>query len=143
MYLLDMAIVSIHSSFRTPKDEMTKRILSGLSHPKAKIFAHPSGRLINSRDPYEVDWTELFNFVSDNNKALEINSWPTRLDLSDILVKDAKEHGIRFTIDTDSHAIPHMDNMPFGIAVARRGWCEKKDIINALPYNDLLEWINS
>jgi len=143
MDLLDMAIVSIHSSFRTPKDEMTKRILSGLSHPKAKIFAHPSGRLINSRDPYEVDWTELFNFVSDNNKALEINSWPTRLDLSDILVKDAKEHGIRFTIDTDSHAIPHMDNMPFGIAVARRGWCEKKDIINALPYNDLLEWINS
>ncbi len=141
--LTDMVIVSIHSSFRTPKKEMTKRILSGLSHPKAKILAHPSGRLINSRDPYEVDWTELFKFVSTNNKALEINSWPTRLDLSDTLVKEAKEMGIRFVIDTDSHATGHMDNMPFGIAVARRGWCAKNDIINTLPYKELLKWITS
>jgi len=141
--LLDMAIVSIHSSFRTPKKEMTERILSGLSHPKAKIFAHPSGRLINSRDPYEVDWKQLFSYVKENNKALEINSWPTRLDLADTLVKEAKETGIRFVIDTDSHAVAHMDNMPFGISVARRGWCEKKDIINTLPYNELMEWIKS
>ena len=141
--MTDMVIVSIHSSFRTPKKEMTKRILSGLSHRKAKIFAHPSGRLINSRDPYEVDWAELFTFVKEHNKALEINSWPTRLDLSDTLVKEAKDMGIRFVIDTDSHATEHMDNMPFGIAVARRGWCEKKDIINTLPYKDLFDWISS
>lgn len=141
--LTDMIIVSIHSSFRTPKKEMTKRILSGLSHKKAKIFAHPSGRLINSRDPYEVDWMELFSFVRENNKALEINSWPTRLDLSDTLVKEAKDMGIRFVIDTDSHATEHMDNMPYGVAVARRGWCEKKDIINTLPYKELADWISS
>ncbi len=141
--LTDMVIVSIHSSFRTPKKEMTKRILSGLSHKKAKIFAHPSGRLINSRDPYEVDWKELFSFVKENNKALEINSWPTRLDLSDTLVKEAKDMGIRFVINTDSHATEHMDNMPYGVAVARRGWCEKKDIINTLPYKELADWIAS
>jgi len=141
--LIDMAIVSIHSSFKTPKEEMTKRILSGLSHPKAKIFAHPSGRLINSRNPYEVDWKKLFTYVLQNNKALEINSWPTRLDLSDTLVKEAKEMGIRFVIDTDSHAVSHMENMPYGVAVARRGWCEKKDILNTLPYEKLAEWIAS
>lgn len=141
--LIDMAIVSIHSSFKTPKEEMTKRILSGLSHPKAKIFAHPSGRLINSRNPYEVDWKKLFTYVLQNNKALEINSWPTRLDLPDTLVKEAKEMGIRFVIDTDSHAVSHMENMPYGVAVARRGWCEKKDILNTLPYEKLVEWIAS
>ena len=141
--LLDMAIVSIHSSFRTPKKEMMKRILSGLAHPKAKIFAHPSGRLINSREPYEVDWQELFEFVKANNKALEINSWPTRLDLQDTLVKQAKELGVKFVIDTDSHALPHMDNMPYGISVARRGWCEKDDILNTLPYEKLMDWVNA
>jgi DNA polymerase (family 10) len=141
--LIDMAIVSIHSSFKTPKEEMTKRILSGLSHPKAKIFAHPSGRLINSRNPYEVVWKKLFTYVLQNNKALEINSWPTRLDLPDTLVKEAKEMGIRFVIDTDSHAVSHMENMPYGVAVARRGWCEKKDILNTLPYGKLAEWIAS
>lgn len=139
--LLDMAIVSIHSSFRTPKEEMTERILKGLSHPKAKIFAHPSGRLINQRDGYQVDWTKLFRFVKDRNKALEINSWPTRLDLQDILVKEAKEMGIVFTIDTDSHALTHMDNMKYGVSVARRGWAEAKDIINTWPVEKIVKWM--
>lgn len=141
--LLDMAIVSIHSSFKTPKEKMMKRILSGLSHPKAKIFAHPSGRLINQREPYEVDWKELFKFAHENNKALEINSWPTRLDLADNLVREAKESGVKFVIDTDSHAVSHMDNMPYGIAVARRGWSEASDIINSWPYEKVKEWMNT
>ena len=141
--LLDMAIVSIHSSFNTSQRDMTKRILSGLSHPKAKILAHPSGRLINSRPPYDVNWEELFDFVNMNNKALEINSWPTRLDLQDTLVREAKDKGLKFVINTDSHAVSHMKNMPFGVSVARRGWCERKDIINTLPFNKLSEWIKS
>lgn len=141
--LLDMAIVSIHSSFRTPKDKMMKRILKGLSHPKAKIFAHPSGRLINQREPYEVDWKQLFEFVKNHNKALEINSWPTRLDLADTLVKAAREMGVKFVIDTDSHAVSHMTNMLYGVAVARRGWAEAKDIINTWPLEKLMDWIES
>ncbi|MDO8269940.1 MAG: hypothetical protein Q7T54_04710 [Candidatus Levybacteria bacterium] len=142
MELLDMAIVSIHSSFRNPTEEMTTRILKGLSHPKAKILAHPSGRLINSRAPYEVDWKRLFAFAKENNKALEINSWPTRLDLQDILVKQARDYDIKFVINTDSHATSHMDNMPYGISVAKRGWCERKDIINTYSYDKLIDWIN-
>lgn len=141
--LLDMAIVSIHSSFRTPKEKMTERILKGLSHPKAKIFAHPSGRLINQREPYEVDWKKLFEFAKSNNKALEINSWPTRLDLQDSLVREAKEYGIKFAVNTDSHAVSHMDNMRYGVSVARRGWCEAHEIINTWPFEKLKDWINS
>lgn len=141
--LLDMAIVSIHSSFRTEKKTMTKRIIEGFSHPKAKILAHPSGRLINLRIGYDVEWRELFEFTKKHNKALEINSWPTRLDLKDTLVKEAKELDVKFVINTDSHAVDHMDNMPYGVAVSRRGWCEKKDIINTMPYEDLKAWINS
>ena len=141
--LLDMAIVSIHSSFRTEKKLMTKRIIEGFSHPKAKILAHPSGRLINSRIGYEVEWKELFEFTKRHNKALEINSWPTRLDLKDTLVKEAKELVVGFVINTDSHAVDHMDNMFFGVSVGRRGWCEKKDIINTLQYNELEKWVKS
>lgn len=141
--LLDMAIVSIHSSFRNEKKAMTKRIIEGFSHPKAKILAHPSGRLINSRIGYEVEWRDLFEFTNKHDKALEINSWPTRLDLKDTLVKEANELDVKFVINTDSHAVDHMNNMSYGVAVARRGWCEKKDILNTLPYDQLLNWINS
>ncbi len=141
--LIDAAIVSIHSSFNSPRDKMTKRILSGLAHPKAKIFAHPTGRLLNQRPGYDVDWDELFKFVAEQNKALEINAWPERLDLPDIMVKNAKDRGVKFVIDTDSHALSHMDNMFYGVSVARRGWCEKKHILNTLPASEFVAWINT
>lgn len=138
---LDGVIVSIHSSFSMNKKKMTDRIIKGLSHPKAKILAHPTGRLINKRTGYEVDWDVLFDFVSTQNKAIEINSWPTRLDLPDMLVKQAKDTGVRFVINTDSHALDHMDNMFYGLSVARRGWCEKKDILNTYPVDKFEKWI--
>jgi len=141
MDLLDMAIVSIHSSFKTPKEEMTRRILSGLEHPKAKIFAHPTGRLINQRPGYEANWEKIFQYIKKKNKALEINAWPTRLDLRDDLVFQARALGCQFVINTDSHAVDHMNNMKFGIAVAKRGWCEKKDIINSYAHEKLAQWI--
>lgn len=139
---VDAVIVSIHSSFNTPSDKMTKRILSGLAHPKAKIFAHPTGRLLNQRAGYEANWDELFSFVSEKNKALEINAWPERLDLPDILVKEARDRGVKFVINTDSHALSHMDNMFYGVSVARRGWCEAKHILNTLPASEFEKWIN-
>lgn len=138
--LLDATLVSIHSSFSMNKTEMTKRIIKGLSHPKAKILSHPTGRLLNQRQGYEVDWSELFAFCKSENKALEINSWPARLDLPDTLVRQAKEQGVKFFIDTDSHAVDQMDLMQFGVSVARRGWAEKHDILNAQEYNKLAEW---
>lgn len=138
---IDAAIVSIHSVLKTPRDQMTKRLLKGLSHPKARILAHPSGRLINQREGYELDWDKLFDFALKNNKAIEINAWPTRLDLGDQLVFEARKLGVKFVINADAHARYQMDNMFYGVSVARRGWCEAKDILNTLPYNQLYSWL--
>lgn len=140
---LDGAIVSIHSSFATNKKEMTKRVLAGFSHPKAKILAHPTGRLLNQRTGYELDFNQIFDFCKRNNKALEINSWPSRLDLPDHLIKDAVEYGVKLVISTDSHAVGQANLMKYGVAMARRGWATKNDIINTLGYKDFLMWLKS
>lgn len=138
--LLDASIVSIHSSFSMDKKDMTKRVLSGLAHPKAKILAHPTGRLLNQRPGYDLNWEEIFEFVVKNNKALEINSSPLRLDLPDELVREAIKHGVKFFINTDSHMVSYMDVMRFGVSVARRGFATKHDILNTYSYNKLKEW---
>jgi DNA polymerase (family X) len=138
--LLDGALVSIHSGFSMDEETMTKRVLKGLAHPKAKILSHPTGRLINQRTGYELNWEKVFAYCKEHNKALEINAWPLRLDLPDALVKEAISHGIKLSIDTDSHAVGHMDLMEFGVSVARRGWAKKSDILNAMGYNELVAW---
>ena len=138
---LDAIIVSIHSVFSMDQRQMTKRVISGLSHPKAKILAHPTGRLLNKRNGYELIWNELFDYVKKNKKILEINSWPYRLDLPDTLIRKAKELGIKFAINTDSHASDQMDLMRYGVAMARRGWAEKNEIINAMSYNEMTKYL--
>lgn len=138
--LLDATLVSIHSVFSMNKQEMTKRVLKGLSHPKAKILTHPTGRLINERPGYELEWKEVFAFCKSENKALEINAFPSRLDLIDTLVRQAVEMEIKLFINTDSHAVSQMDLMKYGVSVARRGWATKDDILNAQEYNKLSEW---
>ncbi len=138
--LLDGTLVSIHSVFSMSKAEMTKRVLKGLSHPKAKILSHPTGRLINERPGYDLDWKEIFDFCKSENKALEINAYPSRLDLSDKMVREAINHGVKLFINTDSHAVSQMDLMQYGVSVARRGWATKDDIWNATEYNKLHEW---
>jgi len=140
--LLDGAIVSIHSVFSTNKDEMTKRVIKGLSHDKAKILAHPTGRLLLERPGFELDWDIILEFCKKNNKALEINSWPKRLDLSDSVIKLAVDAGVKMVIDSDSHATDQMDMQKYGIFMAQRGWAQKNDILNTLSYNKILEWLN-
>lgn len=137
---LDASIVSIHSVFKTGKKEMTERILKGLTHPKAKILAHPTGRLLNERPGYEVDFVKLFKFCRENNKALEINAFPNRLDLEGPLVRLAVEAGVKLVIDTDSHASEQMILMNYGVSQARRGWAKKDDILNTFDYNKLVDW---
>jgi DNA polymerase (family 10) len=139
--LLDAAIVSIHSSFSMNTDDMTKRVLKGLSRPKAKILAHPTGRLINERQGFNLNWDKLFKFCAEEKKAIEINSWPSRLDLPDSLVRKALEYGVKFVINTDSHAAHQMELMKYGVSVARRGWTKKSDILNTLPYNEFRNWL--
>ena len=138
--LLDGTIVSIHSSFDMDRATMTKRMLKGLSHPKAKILAHPTGRLLNQRPGYDLDWEKVFDFCKKNNKALEINSWPLRLDLPDTLVREAVKRGITLVIDTDSHAVSQMTLMEYGVSVARRGWAKNNDILNTKSYNEVAKW---
>lgn len=139
--LLDAMIVSIHSVFSMNAKEMTKRVISGLSHPKAKVLAHPTGRILNVRPGYELIWDDIFDFCLKNNKALEINASPTRLDLPDTLVKEAVKHGVKIVINTDSHAASQMKLMEYGVSVARRGWAQSDDILNTLGYNKFREWI--
>ena len=137
---LDGAIVSVHSAFDMDRNSMTERVLKGLSHPKAKILAHPTGRLLNQRPGYELNWEKVFDFCKTYNKAVEINAWPLRLDLPDVLVREAIKHGVKLIIDTDSHEKSQMDMMEYGVAVARRGWATPRDILNALPYNEFDTW---
>lgn len=130
--LLDYVIASIHSSFRMNSEEMTKRVFEGLSPKKVKILGHPTGRLLNKREGYELNWDKIFDFCLKNDKWLEINAWPARLDLPDSLVREAVKKGVKMIINTDAHSTEEMDLMPFGVSVARRGWAEKGDIVNAL-----------
>ena len=132
--LLDFALVSIHSSFKQSREETTKRVLDALSfHPKIKVFAHPTGRKLTQREGVELDWEKVFELCKKENKFLEINAEPMRLDLPDFLVKDALDAGVKFTFGTDAHHIDHMDKMEYGVANARRGWATKEDVINTLP----------
>ena len=134
--LLDFALVSIHSSFRQDRKKMTERVLRALDNPKVKIFAHPTGRKLGEREGVELDWSRIFEFCVENDKWIEINTNPERLDLPDHLVKDAIDAGIKLTLGTDAHHIDHMDFMEWGVSVARRGWATKNDVINTLPYNE-------
>lgn len=128
--LLDFALVSIHSNFDLPRDLQTKRVISALSNPKVKIFAHPTGRKLNEREGAELNWPEIFDFCLKNNKWVEINCDPMRLDLPDTLVREAVKLGVKLTFGTDAHHVDGMNNMTFGLSVARRGWAESDDIIN-------------
>ncbi len=139
---VDFLIVSIHSSFKMNSEEMTKRILKALSYPKVKIFGHPTARLINKRDGIDVQWDKVFAYARENNIAMEINASPSRLDLPDVLVRDAKDAGVEFMINTDAHAVEHMDFMQYGIYVAKRGWVTPKEVVNAKPYKEMKKWMD-
>jgi len=137
MESLDYVVASIHSSMQMPKQKMTDRIIRGMSHPKVKILGHPTGRLLNQREGYDADWEKILQFLKNNRKFIEINAWPKRLDLPDTLVRMAVGIGVQLAINTDAHAVEHMDLMSFGVDVARRGWAKAKDIINTRPFSEL------
>ena len=119
---------------------MTERILKALNHAKVKILAHPTGRLIGQREGYELDWEKIFDFCLKNKKALEISAFPKRLDLPDTLVREAVKLGVKIAIGSDAHSLTEMEMMNYGVAVARRGWAEKKDVLNTLDYGKIIKW---
>jgi len=129
----DLHIASVHSLFTQSKDEMTRRIIRAMENPHVNIIGHPTGRKIGHRPPIEFDLDEVFKAAARTGTALEINAFPDRLDLRDEHILWAKRHGVKFAIDTDSHATTHLDVMRFGVATAQRGWLTKGDVINAWP----------
>jgi len=136
---MDIVVASIHSGFRQDKEQITKRLVSAIRNPYVSIIAHPTGRLIGERDPYDVDMNEVFKVAKETGTAIEINAYPLRLDLSDIYVKIAREMGVRVVISTDTHVAKQFDYMGYGVSIARRGWLEKKDVLNTLSYNLLIK----
>jgi len=134
---LDFVIAGIHSSMKMDKEKMTERIIKAMRNPHVDIISHPTGRVLNYRDEYQVDFDRILKQAKKTNTILEINASPYRLDLKDSNIKKAKETGVKMIINTDAHHLDQMDFMKYGIAQARRGWAEKKDIINTS--SDLLK----
>jgi DNA polymerase (family 10) len=138
---LDYVIAGVHSNFKMEKKNMTERIIKAMSNPYVKIISHPTGRILQKRDEYSVDLEKVLLSAKKNNVILEINSNPIRLDFNDENIKKAKKMGVKMVINSDSHNKGGFSNMKFGVMQARRGWAEKKDIVNTLSLNDLLKFL--
>jgi DNA polymerase (family 10) len=137
---LDYVVAAVHSGFKQEKEKMTKRIVRALENPFVHCIAHPSGRLLGARAPYEVDLDEVMEAAKKHGKALEINATLERLDLDDIHCKKAKEMGIKLAIGTDSHHLDQLWMITLGVGVARRGWLESQDLLNTLSLKEILKW---
>jgi len=135
---LDVVTASIHKKFKMSKKQMTERIIKAMSNDNVDIIGHPTGRWIGEREAYDLDFDKLFKAAKDTKTVLEINSQPSRMDLNGSLVKDAQRYGVKFAVISDAHSLMHLNFMELGVAMARRGWCERKDVINTFPLRKLL-----
>lgn len=138
---LDIVLVSVHSYMSLPKKAQTDRIVKAISHPSVHILAHPTGRRINLRPPYDVDVEEVLRAAKENHVAVELNANPERLDLDDVHVFRARELGVPVVISTDAHATEHLEYMRYGVEQARRGWLEKGDVLNTRTLKQLRTWL--
>ncbi|MCO5061842.1 MAG: DNA polymerase/3'-5' exonuclease PolX [Kiritimatiellae bacterium] len=136
---LDLVVVSVHSKFNLTREEQTTRMQKALDNPYTTILAHPTGRLIQEREPYEIDIPRIIEHARQRGCYLELNANPMRLDLNDVYCQMAKEAGVLISIDVDGHQAQDLGNISFGIGQARRGWLEKKSVLNTRPLNELLK----
>jgi len=137
---LDYVIAGVHSATKMGRADMTGRMIKAIKNPNIDIVSHPTGRILKKRDEYLIDFEKILRAVKENNKILEINSQPVRLDLNDQKIRMAKETGVKMIINTDSHHKDQMKLIGLGIAQARRGWAEKEDIINTQPIEKLIKF---
>lgn len=135
---IDLVVASVHSAFKQDQETMTERILTALANEHVDVIGHPTGRLLGYREPYELDVERLIEAAARYNKILEINASPDRLDLNDRHAALAKEYGVKVAISTDAHDSGRMDEMMYGVMVARRAWLEAGDVVNALELPELL-----
>ena len=134
---LDLTVCSVHSKFNLPQKKQMERIIRAMDNPYFNILAHPSGRLINERQPYEVDMEGLIKAAKERGCIMEVNAHPDRLDLSDIHCRLAKDNGVKMVVSTDAHSVNDYDLMRFGVWQARRGWLEKEDVLNTRTADEL------
>ncbi|MGA2794572.1 MAG: PHP domain-containing protein, partial [Roseiarcus sp.] len=127
---LDVVVAAVHYKFDLPRDEQTNRIIRAMDNPLVSIIAHPTGRLIGEREPYDVDVEKMISAAAERGCHLEINAGPDRLDLNDIHAQAAKGAGVRLAISSDAHSTASLGWMRFGVDQARRAWLEAKDVIN-------------
>jgi DNA polymerase (family X) len=135
---MDVVVCSIHSYFNLDRAEMTERMLAAIENPYAQIIGHPTGRLILRREPLDYDMEKILEACAKNGVAMECNSFPDRLDLNDIHLRMCKERGVKVVISTDSHRTANLAFIRHGVTVARRGWLEKKDVLNTLPAEEFV-----
>src|SRR5713101_3280243 len=135
---LDAVVCSIHSYFNLDRGAMTERMLAAIENPYTQIIAHPTGRLLLRRDPFDYDMEKVLEACAKHNVAMECNSYPDRLDLKDVHLRMCKERGVRVVISTDSHNTTNLSFIRYGATMARRGWLENRDVINTLPTEQFL-----
>ena len=138
---LDWVVGSVHSAMSQDSAQMTERIIAAMRNPYVSVIGHLTGRLVGEREPISADFEALFRAAADTGTAMEINSSPSRLDLKDVHVHRARELGVPLVISTDSHTVEALDNVRYGIAVANRGWCEPRHILNTMPAKEFLAYL--
>jgi len=135
---LDVVVCSIHSYFNLDRAAMTERMLAAIENPYTQIIAHPTGRLLLRRDPFDYDMEKVLEAGAKHGVAMECNSYPDRLDLKDVYLRMCKERGVKVVISTDSHNTANLSFIRYGVTMARRGWLEARDVINTLPTEQFL-----
>ncbi|MDH5277401.1 MAG: PHP domain-containing protein, partial [Gammaproteobacteria bacterium] len=134
---LDLVVGAVHSKFNLSRSRQTARILKAMDHPHFSLLAHPTGRLIDSRDPYDVDMLRVVRHARQRGCFLELNAHPDRLDLLDIHCQIARDEGVLVAINSDAHGVYEFENLVYGVGQARRGWLSKKDVLNTRPLQAL------
>ncbi|MDN5276329.1 MAG: polymerase [Clostridiales bacterium] len=137
----DLVIASIHSHFKMGREEMTRRVIKAIENKRVHIIGHLTGRLLLSRDGYEIDVYEVIEAAKEHGKVIEINSSPYRLDIDWRYIKHAKGRGVKFAICPDAHSIEGLEDVKYGIGIARKGWLEAKDVINTYEIQEVLDFL--
>ena len=138
---IDVVVAAVHSKMGMNQSDMTKRVLKALAHPAVNILAHPTGRLINEREPFAIDLEQIFHAAKEHDVAVELNAQPDRLDLNDLHLFRAREIGAKITINTDAHSTEQLHFIKYGIDQARRGWLEKRHVVNTMTCRQFETWL--
>jgi DNA polymerase (family 10) len=135
---LDVVVASVHSYMNLGREEMTERMLAAMENPHMQIIGHPTGRILLRREAFDYEMEKILDAAKEHGVVMECNAYPDRLDLKDVHLRMAKERGVKIVVSTDAHSTTHLKFMKYGVITARRGWIEKKDVVNTLPVEELL-----